>query len=365
MLPVTIDVEDTKPLLTPVSRTKLKDLVSSVIRLILSDSDSRNLFFFLLLNLTFGFVELIYGVWTNSLGLISDAFHMFFDCSGLLVGLAAKVITKWRANERFTYGYVRAEILGGFINGLLLLFVSFFIFAESVERLIEPPEVKHERLFVVSVLGFFVNLIGIFAFQHGGAHGHSHGGHGHSHGGHGHSHGDHGHSHGDSHHGHSHNGHAHHGHSHGGGAPSQIMQGVYLHILADTLGSVGVIVSSILMYLFGWMIADPICSLFIAVLILVSVLGLLRNSVEILMQRQPRELDDLLPNCFYRIRALPGVFSVQEPHFWTLCSGQYVGNVKLEVSGAADPRYLVQQTRAIFSTVGVTQLYIQLDYTTM
>lgn len=356
MLPVTIDVEDSKPL-THVSRTKLRDLVTNVVRLILSDSDSRNLFFFLLVNLTFGFVELFYGVWTNSLGLISDAFHMFFDCSGLLVGLAAKVITKWRADERYTYGYVRAEILGGFINGLLLLFVSFFIFAESVERLIEPPEVKHERLFVVSVLGLFVNLIGIFVFQHGG--------HGHSHGGHGHSHGSHGHSHGDSHHGHAHNGHAHHGHSHGGGSPSQIMQGVYLHILADTLGSVGVIVSSILMYLFGWMIADPICSLFIAVLILVSVLGLLRTSVEILMQRQPRELDDLLPNCFYKIRALPGVFSVQEPHFWTLCSGQYVGNVKLEVSGAADPRYLVQQVRAIFSTVGVTQLYIQLDYTTM
>ena len=349
-MPVTIDVEDTKPLLTSVSRTKLKDLVTNVIRLILSDSDSRNLFFFLLLNLTFGFVELFYGVWTNSLGLISDAFHMFFDCSGLLVGLAAKVITKWRANERYTYGYVRAEILGGFINGLLLMFVSFFIFAESVERLIEPPEVKHERLFVVSVLGLFVNLIGIFAFQHGG---------------HGHSHGDHGHSHGDSHHGHTHNGQAHHGHSHGGSGPSQIMQGVYLHILADTLGSVGVIVSSILMYMFGWMIADPICSLFIAVLILVSVLGLLRNSVEILMQRQPRELDDLLPNCFYKIRALPGVFSVQETRFWTLCSGQYIGNVKLEVSGAADPRYLQQQTRAIFSTVGVTQLYIQLDYTTM
>lgn len=357
MLPVTIDVEDTKPLV-PVSRTKLRELLTSVVRLILSDTDSRNLFFFLLLNLTFGFVELIYGVWTNSLGLISDAFHMFFDCSGLLVGLAAKVITKWRANERYTYGYVRAEILGGFINGLLLMFVSFFIFAESVERLIEPPEVKHERLFVVSVLGFFVNLVGIFAFQHGGGHGHSHGGHGHSHGGHGHSHGD-------SHHGHAHNGHAHHGHSHGGGEQSQIMQGVYLHILADTLGSVGVIVSSILMYFFGWMIADPICSLFIAVLILVSVLGLLRNSLEILMQRQPRELDGVLPNCFYKVRALPGVFSVQETHFWTLCSGQYIGNVKLEVSGAADPRYLVQQTRSIFSSVGVTQIYIQLDYTTM
>lgn len=364
MLPITIDVEETK-LHVPVSRTKVKDLIGNLFRLILSDSDARNLFFFLLLNLTFAFVELGYGIWTNSLGLISDAFHMFFDCSGLLVGLAAKVITKWRATDKFTYGYVRAEILGGFMNGLLLLFVSFFILAESVERLIEPPEVKHERLFVVSVLGLLVNLVGIFAFQHGG-HGHSHGGggHGHSHGGggHGHSH-DHGHGHG---HGHAHNGHASHGHSHGGGGGgSQIMQGVYLHILADTLGSVGVIVSTILMHMFGWMIADPICSMFIAVLIFMSVLGLLRNSIEILMQRSPRELDGALPGCFYKISALPGVFSVQEPHFWTLCTGQYVGNIKLEVSAAADPRYVLQQSRAIFNAVGVTQLYIQLDYTTM
>ncbi|KAK8747292.1 hypothetical protein OTU49_016730 [Cherax quadricarinatus] len=360
MLPITIDVEDTK-VIAPVSRTKIKDLLSSVVRLILSDSDSRNLFLFLLLNLTFGFVELFYGIFTNSLGLISDAFHMFFDCSGLMVGLAAKVITKWRANDKFTYGYVRAEILGGFINGLLLLFVSFFIFAESVERLIEPPEVKHERLFVVSVLGFFVNIIGIFAFQHGG-HGHSHGG-----GSHGHSHGDHGHGH--SHNGHAQHGHSHggaqHGHSHGGSGGSHIMKGVYLHILADTLGSVGVIVSSVLMYFFGWLIADPICSLFIAVLILVSVLDLLKNSVEILMQRQPRELDSVLSGCYYKISALPGVFSVQEPRFWTLCTGQFVGNLKLEVSAAADPRYVVQQSRAILNSVGVTQLYVQLDYSTM
>lgn len=83
------------------------------------------------------------------------------------------MITKWRANERFSYGYVRAEVLAGFINGLFLLFISFFIFSEAVERLVEPPEVKHERLLVVSILGFLVNLVGIFVFQHGG------GGHGH------------------------------------------------------------------------------------------------------------------------------------------------------------------------------------------
>ncbi|GBN64700.1 putative zinc transporter protein DDB_G0291141 [Araneus ventricosus] len=215
-----------------------------------------------MLNLSFAFVELFYGVWTNSLGLISDSFHMFFDCTALLAGLAASVITKWRANDRYPYGYVRAEVLAGFVNGLFLLFIAFFIFSEAVERAIEPPEVKHERLFVVSVLGFLVNLVGIFAFQHG--HGHSHGGD------------DHGHSHGSS-HNHEHGPHGH-GHSHGyskdckdedqpNPGNSQIMHGVFLHILADTLGSVGVIVSAILMSQFGWMIADPICSMFIATLI--------------------------------------------------------------------------------------------------
>ena len=357
MLPITIDIEDNKPLIGKGSgKVRLKDTVQGWVRLILSDKDSRNLFFFLLLNFSFAFVELFYGMWTNSLGLISDAFHMFFDCTGLLAGLAASVITKWSPNERYTYGFVRAEIIGGFVNGLLLMFVSFFIFAEAVERAMEPPEVKHERLFVVSVLGFIVNLIGIFVFQHGGA------GHGHSHGGHGHSHDSHGHSHNGVSHGHSH-----HGHSHGGssGSNSQIMQGVFLHILADTLGSVGVIISSILMYYFGWMIADPICSMFIAILIFISILALLRNSVEILLQRTPRELDDVLPGCYQRIRMLPGVFSVQEQHFWTLCTDHFIGNIKLEVSGAADAKYIVQQTSHIFKSVGVKQMYVQLDFTTM
>ena len=94
-------------------------------------------------------------------------------------------------------------------------------------------------------------------------------------------------------HGHSH------GHSHG---DSQIMKGVFLHILADTLGSVGVIVSAILMYLWGWMIADPICSIFIALLIAISVGSLVSESVAILMQRQPKELDQKLPECYNKVK---------------------------------------------------------------
>jgi len=321
-----------------------KEKIMTWIRLIISDPNSRNLLGFLLLNLTFAFVELIYGVWTNSLGLISDSFHMFFDCTGLMAGLVATVITKWKANDKYSYGYVRAETLAGFINGLFLLFISFFIFSEAVERLVEPPEVKHERLLVVSILGFLVNLVGIFVFQHGGAMG----GHGHSH---------------DGGHGHSHDGG--HGHSHGGkkdGERSQIMQGVFLHILADTLGSVGVIISAILMQLFGWMIADPVCSIFIAVLIALSVGSLVADSVAILMQRSPKALDHSLPEAYQKVMQLEGVQGVQETHFWTLCSNYYCGGLKLEVSANADAKYIVSHTQMIFRGINVTQLYVHLDF---
>lgn len=77
-----------------------------------------------------------------TLGLISDSFHMFFDCTGLMAGLVASVITKWKANDKYSYGYVRAEVLAGFVNSLFLLFISFFILSEGVERAIEPPEVE-------------------------------------------------------------------------------------------------------------------------------------------------------------------------------------------------------------------------------
>lgn len=336
--------------------SRIKEKINGWIRLIFSDRNSRNLFLFLLLNLSFAFVELVYGVWSNSLGLISDSFHMFFDCTGLLAGLVASVITKWKANDKYSYGYVRAEILAGFVNGLFLLFISFFLMSEAVERAIEPPEVKHERLFIVSVLGLLVNLVGVYAFQHG--HGHSHGGgsHGHSHGG----------SHNHSHTSNSHN----HSHDHNididnGGHNSQIMKGVFLHILADTLGSVGVIISTVLMQTFGWMIADPICSLFIAILIAISVLALIKDSIMILMQRQPLALDNILPQCYQKVISLAGVYSVQEPHFWTLCSDFYVGALKLEVSKTVDPKYVVSHTQMIFASVGVRQLYVQLDYTPM
>ncbi|XP_071328981.1 zinc transporter 7 isoform X2 [Trachinotus anak] len=316
---------------------------------------------------------------------------MFFDCTALLAGLAASVISRWRSNDSFSYGYVRAEVLAGFVNGLFLIFTAFFIFSEGVERALEPPDVHHERLLPVSVAGLLVNLVGIFVFQHGG-HGHSHGdeGHGHSHSmfngslNHGHSHGGHNHQskHGHGGHGHSHEGHGHshegHGHSHeephchdelqhmpGKGSSKQILQGVLLHIIADTLGSIGVIISALLMQRYDLMIADPICSMLIAILIGVSVVPLLKESIGILMQRTPPSLDHALPECYQRVQQLQGVYNLQEPHFWTLCTDVYIGTLKLLVAPDTDTRWILSQTHHIFTQAGVRQLYVQIDVAAM
>uniref|UniRef100_A0A3B4UUR6 Zinc transporter n=1 Tax=Seriola dumerili TaxID=41447 RepID=A0A3B4UUR6_SERDU len=383
MLPLSIKDDEYKP-----AKFNLLVKLSGWFRSILADKTSRNLFSFLCLNLSFAFVELMYGIWSNSLGLISDSFHMFFDCTALLAGLAASVISKWRSNDSFSYGYVRAEVLAGFVNGLFLIFTAFFIFSEGVERALEPPDVHHERLLPVSVAGLLVNLVGIFVFQHGG-HGHSHGeeghghshslfngslNHGHSHGGHNHQskHGGHGHSH-DSHdsHGHSHGGHGHGGHGHSHEEPHchgeslLLTPGVLLHIIADTLGSIGVIISALLMQKYDLMIADPICSMLIAILIGVSVVPLLKESIGILMQRTPPSLDHALPECYQRVQQLQGVYNLQEPHFWTLCTDVYIGTLKLLVAPDADTRWILSQTHHIFTQAGIRQLYVQIDVAAM
>ena len=92
--------------LNHVPGTHANALTHSQHRTIFSETGTRNLFLFLLLNLSFAFVELFWGMWTNSLGLISDSFHMFFDCTALLAGLIATVVAKWAANETFSYGCV-------------------------------------------------------------------------------------------------------------------------------------------------------------------------------------------------------------------------------------------------------------------
>ncbi|KAF3848794.1 hypothetical protein F7725_015291, partial [Dissostichus mawsoni] len=302
--------------------------IKDSLKQILEEYDSRQIFYFLCLNLAFTFVELFYGVWTNSLGLISDGFHMLFDCSALVLGL-----------------FGRVEILSGFINGLFLMVIAFFVFVESVTRVLDPPNINTDMLTPVSVGGLLVNLVGICAFSHAHSHGgkscSSHEEKSHSH--HGHSHSEHGHSHGG--HGNSHGGHGGHGNSHGsgGGGMNANMRGVYLHVLADTLGSVGVIISTILIRQFGWLIADPICSLFIAVLIFLSVIPLLKDACEVLLLRIPQENEKELTSALEKIEKIEGVLSYRDAHFWRHSANMVAGTIHLQIMADVVEQRIVQQ----------------------
>ncbi|XP_033862480.2 proton-coupled zinc antiporter SLC30A5 [Acipenser ruthenus] len=345
----------------------LPRFIKDSLKQILEEYDSRQIFYFLCLNLAFTFVELFYGVWTNSLGLISDGFHMLFDCSALVLGLFAALMTRWKATRIYSFGYGRVEILSGFINGLFLMVIAFFVFIESITRVIDPPNINTDMLTPVSVGGLIVNLFGICAFSHAHSHGPSKGGcqshdHGHSH--HGHGHGDHGHSHG----GHGHGGHGHshshgHGHSHGssGGGMNANMRGVFLHVLADTLGSVGVIISTILIRQFGWLIADPICSLFIAVLIFLSVIPLVKDACEVLLLRIPPEHEKELHNALEKVNKIEGVISYRDPHFWRHSASVIAGTIHLQLMSDVVEQRIIQQVTAVLKDAGVNNLSVQIE----
>uniref|UniRef100_A0A3P9CB14 Zinc transporter n=2 Tax=Haplochromini TaxID=319058 RepID=A0A3P9CB14_9CICH len=324
----------------------LPRFIKDSLKQILEEYDSRQIFYFLCLNLAFTFVELFYGVWTNSLGLISDGFHMLFDCSALVLGLFAALMTRWKATRIFSYGYGRVEILSGFINGLFLMVIAFFVFVESVTRLLDPPNINTDMLTPVSVGGLLVNLVGICAFSHA----HSHGGKSCS-----------SHEHGHSHHGHGHGGHGGHGHSHGSGGMNANMRGVFLHVLADTLGSVGVIISTILIRQFGWLIADPICSLFIATLIFLSVIPLLKDACEVLLLRTPPEHEKDLNNALEKIEKIEGVLSYRDPHFWRHSANMIAGTIHLQVMSDVVEQRIIQQVTAILKEAGVNNLSVQVE----
>ncbi|CAH8441640.1 unnamed protein product [Dicrocoelium dendriticum] len=300
--------------------------VRSTLRSIMSERSSRRIFAFLCLNLAFTFVELLYGVWTNSLGLISDGFHMLFDSAALVIGLYAAVVSRWKPTRLFSYGFHSAEVLSGFVNALFLLIISGSVFVNALARIHRPPNIQTDRLMAVSVAGLLVNLVGVLALGHAHSHGCS---------------ANHGHSHSNptacENHIHSHessfrklkhpptlnhtkrfdqNRHNYPRRSNDGGDAN--LRGVYLHVLADTLGSIGVIFSSYLVTTYGWNIADPICSMFLAGAIGYSAAPLLHDTLRILTLRAPALDQPTNPEWIvHKVLSIDGVLAVYNPFVWS------------------------------------------------
>ncbi|KAH9261850.1 hypothetical protein BASA81_000506 [Batrachochytrium salamandrivorans] len=293
--------------------------------------DSRRIAAFLVLTLGFMLVELIMGLYTNSLGLISDAGHMFFDSAALLIGLVASIVaSKNRPDSYYTFGYDRLQLLAGFVNAIFLAFVSVFVLSESLERFTAPPEIKTDGLLLTSVLGLVINGIGLVFF-----HDHSHG-----HGG---------------------DEACTHGHSHAG---NENMQGVFLHVLADALGSVGVIVSSLLVQYKGWYIADPICSFFVSMLIFASVIPLLRSTTNSLLLRTPKEVEIKFNSLLERLKRKPGVVRIVSAHVWRYSPKVLVSTCSVVVSDREKrDETCAWLLRAFRDEIGATDVTVQVSTT--
>ncbi|CAL9222459.1 unnamed protein product [Arabidopsis halleri] len=384
------------------------------LRHILSEKKSRKIALFLLINTAYMVVEFVAGFMSNSLGLISDACHMLFDCAALAIGLYASYISRLPANHQYNYGRGRFEVLSGYVNAVFLVLVGALIVLESIERILDPQEISTNSLLVVSVGGLLVNIVGLIFFheEHHHAHGgsgctHSHSQHSHSHKHeehlehdhhhqHSHSHKheehhehDHHHQHSDSHkhedhHEHDHHQHSHshkhegcnhdhiHNHEHHGHKPEKSekkehrhidhnMEGIFLHVLADTMGSVGVVISTLLIKYKGWLVADPASSIFISILIIASVIPLLRNSAEILLQRVPRAHRHDLKEAMRNILKTKGVCSIQRLHVWSFTNSDVVATLHLLVSADSDKTDTKLQVSRLLEDAGVKDLTLQVE----
>lgn len=332
----------------------------------------------LLLDTVFFLLEITIGYMSHSLALIADSFHMLNDIISLLVALWAVNVAKNRnADATYTYGWKRAEILGALINAVFLIALCFTILIEALQRLISPPTIENPRLvLIVGVAGLISNLVGLVLFHDTG---HSHG-HGHSHGGsssvdaeagqgHSHSHNPYSSSQAEQNesdasidhsndnirdiwpqtvvermsdentsllkkgsHDHSVEASSADGHKSKKAAKSLNMHGVFLHVLGDALGNVGVIAAALIIWKtdFSWKYySDPLVSLIITIIIFSSALPLSRQCSRILLQATPSTIS--ADEVQQEILSVRGVKSVHDFHIWNLTESFFIASLHVEI----------------------------------
>lgn len=275
--------------------------------------DRYRLRFTLVLTGGYCLVEFVGGLLTNSLALLSDAGHMLSDVSAMALSLFAAYIATLPVTSQKTFGYYRAEILAALLNGLALWLVAGIIFREAYYRFFSPPEVQGLGMLLVAGVGLMVNLVVVWLLHHAQ-------------------------------------------HS------NLNIHGVFLHVLGDALGSVGAILAGVIILWTGWNWVDPLTSIAIGLLVLVSSFSLVRESVDILMQATPRHLN--LAEIQAAIETVPGVTQVHDLHVWTLTSGLFTLTAHVVVNGATDHHALldsieqrIQQRFAIDHTTIQLELY--------
>ncbi|GAB62096.1 cation efflux transporter [Candidatus Jettenia caeni] len=220
--------------------------------------------------------EVIGGIITNSLALISDAGHMLTHIFALLISLFALLFAARPPTVKKTYGFYRLEILAALFNGVILFVITLWIFYEAYHRFMHPETISSGKMFVVACVGLIANVACAYILMKGG---HDHGGH------------------------------------------SLNIKSAFIHMIGDTISSIGVIVGAVIIYYTHWFIIDPIISVMLCVLILIWSYKLVMESVDILLEATPREIN--IDKVAESLRQIPGIDDVHDIHIWTITSGMY------------------------------------------
>jgi len=263
----------------------------------------------LVLSLTSGFfvIQIFIGFKVGSLALISDAGHMLVDVAGLVMALLAISFSQRPATPIRTFGFYRAEILASFLNSLFLTVLSVFIVVEAVQRLFHPTEINGISIIIVAAIGLGINLLGVRLLSNARVNSYS---------------------------GNLEN-----------DKPQQIenlnIHGAYLEVLADTIGSAGVVVAGIIIHTTGIYLADPLISIGIVALILPRTWLLLKRAIHILIEGTPSHLcHEEIKSSLLNVKGVTGVFDL---HVWTITSGIYALSAHVVVLNINKSQAILQE----------------------
>ena len=262
----------------------------------------------LLLTLSFAGVEALAGWWSGSLALLSDAAHMLTDSSALGLAAAAAWLARRPPSLLHSYGLARAEVLAALFNSLLMLVLIGFIVHEAIGRIGTPRDIAGSTVIGVAVIGLVVNLVVAWILHRG--------------------------------------------------EQTLNSRAALLHVLGDALGSVAAIIAGIVIVATGWTPIDPLLSLFVAALIGVSALRLLREVMHVLMEGVPLHIR--LDAVGHDLATLPGVLRVHDLHVWALSSGSLALSAHIELRDLAEwPATLAAARRTMDAQHGIHHITLQ------
>lgn len=237
-----------------------------------SQANQRRLILALVITAAIFVVEVVGGIISGSLALLSDAGHMLTDTLALGLALVALRLARRAPTSTRTFGLYRAEIMAALTNGAILVLVAAYIVYEAYHRLFEPPEVKSGLMLIIAIIGLIANGVGIAIL-------------------------------------------------HGGSRHNLNIRGAFWHMLSDAISSVGVIIAAVIISFTGWNIVDPIVSLAITIMILRGAIALLWESSNILLEAVPKHVD--IDRIVDEVKSIAGAKDMHDVHVWTITSGVY------------------------------------------